>query len=268
MRLSLSRPRSKMGFKRKGRGGSGLSRHVKGQCTKGGKQGGRTPKKKAKHVDVSTAEKAKHAVAEGSDDGDDYDYEQREYREEGGKAPSTGEAGAVYKRGSAKSNDAITKDELYGATIDWLKDNKPKALDSKVEREFRDRGWEIIWTPPYCPRFQPIELVWGVAKQRVAWSYTGKRNMQETHRQLRIGFYGGTIGTGFHRHVWQPTNVAGCWETAKREINRWISMGAEYNDNGITGDLDDFQNIGSGTATGETCLDIDDIDLGDDDDDK
>ena len=45
-------------------------------------------------------------------------------------------------------------------------------------------------------------------------------------------------------------------------------MGAEYNDNGITGDLDDFQNIGSGTATGETCLGIDDIDLGDDDDDK
>ena len=52
-----------MGFKRKGRGGSGLSRHVKGQCTKGGKQGGRTPKKKAKHVDVSTAGKATHAVA-------------------------------------------------------------------------------------------------------------------------------------------------------------------------------------------------------------
>ena len=45
-------------------------------------------------------------------------------------------------------------------------------------------------------------------------------------------------------------------------------MDAEYNDNGITGDLDDLQNIGSWSATGETCLDIDDIDLGDDDDDK
>ena len=43
-------------------------------------------------------------------------------------------------------------------------------------------------------------------------------------------------------------------------------MDAEYNDNGITGDLDDLQNIGSWTATGETCLDIDGIDLGDDDD--
>ena len=102
MRLSLSRPRSKMGFKRKGRGGSGLSRHVKGQCTKGGKQGGRTPKKKAKHVDVSTAGKATHAVAGDSDDDDDdddYEYEQREYREEGGKAPSTGEAGGSTRGG-------------------------------------------------------------------------------------------------------------------------------------------------------------------------
>ncbi len=31
--------------------------------------------------------------------------------------------------------------------------NKPEALESKVEVKFRDMGWKIIWTPPYCPKF-------------------------------------------------------------------------------------------------------------------
>ena len=39
-----------------------------------------------------------------------------------------------------------------------LADN-PEALDSKVEFIFRSKGWKIIWTPPYYPKFQPIELV-------------------------------------------------------------------------------------------------------------
>jgi transposase len=40
----------------------------------------------------------------------------------------------------------------------------PSSPNPKVERLIDDRGWKIIWTPPYCPKFQPIELVfWGAA---------------------------------------------------------------------------------------------------------
>ena len=185
----------------------------------------------------------------------------RQHRENGGRSPSSGEPGTVYK---SKGNDGASSEELYAATTDWLKANCPEALDSKVEREFRERGWKIIWTPPYAPRFQPIELVWGVAKQRVAWSYTGKRSMKETHAQLRVGFYGGTIGKGFHKHTWAKTNAAGCWETAKKGINKWIQKDSEHNNGGLTGSLGDLGNIGQWTATANDCLDIDDIDLGGD----
>jgi transposase len=52
------------------------------------------------------------------------------------------------------------------ASTKWLKEHNPSALDSKVELLFREKGWEIIWAPPYCPKFQMIVLVWGAGKQR------------------------------------------------------------------------------------------------------
>jgi len=67
----------------------------------------------------------------------------------------------------------------------------PEALDSKVEALFREKQWEIIWTPPYCPKFQPIELVWGVGKQRAGTLYKPKRTLDSTRRHLRRGWYGG-----------------------------------------------------------------------------
>ena len=56
----------------------------------------------------------------------------------------------------------------------------PEVLDSKVERVFREKGWKIIWTPPYCPKFQPIELVWGVGKQRAGTLYFKGRDLKTT----------------------------------------------------------------------------------------
>ena len=66
------------------------------------------------------------------------------------KAPTTGEPGTVYCKGG--NSKGPTSDELAIATVKWLKENYPKALDSKVERTFREKGWKIIWTPPYAPK--------------------------------------------------------------------------------------------------------------------
>ena len=52
-------------------------------------------------------------------------------------------------------------EELRHATLELVKEKQPSALASKVEAMFVALGWFIIWTPPYCPKFQPIELVWG-----------------------------------------------------------------------------------------------------------
>ena len=86
----------------------------------------------------------------------------------------------------------------------------------------RDKKWEIIWTLPYFPKFQPIELVWGVGKQRAAGLYKPGRTMLETREHLRRGWYGGADSVGDRM---EKCNVKGCWEKAMGEIDKWISHG-------------------------------------------
>jgi hypothetical protein len=69
----------------------------------------------------------------------------RKHRVEGGKAPGFGEPGTVYARGGASGP---SDKELTEATVTWLKEKRPEALDSKVEAEFRKRNYLIVWTPP------------------------------------------------------------------------------------------------------------------------
>ena len=109
------------------------------------------------------------------------------HRDGKGKAPTTGARGTVYDRSSKVAGSGPTSEELAAATIKWLKTFKPVALESKVEVLFREEQWEIIWTPPYCPKFQPIELVWGVGKQRAGTLYKQKRTLKATKRHLRRG---------------------------------------------------------------------------------
>ena len=88
------------------------------------------------------------------------------YRADGTKPPAADLTG-IY----ARFPTGPSSDELAAGTTAWLKANKPGVLDSKVEKAFREREWLIVWTPPYCPKFQPIELVWGVGKQRAGTLY-------------------------------------------------------------------------------------------------
>ena len=83
------------------------------------------------------------------------------YRADGTKPPAADLTG-IY----ARFPTGPSSDELAAGTTAWLKANKPGVLDSKVEKAFREREWLIVWTPPYCPKFQPIELVWGAGKER------------------------------------------------------------------------------------------------------
>ena len=82
-------------------------------------------------------------------------------------------------------------EELRHATLELVKEKQSSALASKVEAMFMALGWFIIWTPPYCPKFQLIELVWGVAKQRAARLWYKGRTLAMALKHLRFGFYGG-----------------------------------------------------------------------------
>jgi hypothetical protein len=80
------------------------------------------------------------------------------HREHGGPAPGAGDDGTVY----ARFPKGPSADELAAATNVFLKANCPAALESMVERKFANMeggAWKVIWTPPYWPKCQPIELV-------------------------------------------------------------------------------------------------------------
>jgi transposase len=179
----------------------------------------------------------------------------RKHREEGGHAPGGGAHGTVYCRGGAHGP---SDKELTAATVLWLTANKPEALDSKVEALFREKGWGIVWTPPYCPKFQPIELVWGAGKQRASGMYYPGRDLTVLRLHLRMGFYGGTDA---NNTTWDEVNIAGAWETAEKEMNAWIKKDIEYVADGLTGTITDLRGAEAWTSTGPECLDCADMDL-------
>jgi transposase len=68
----------------------------------------------------------------------------------------------------------------------------PELLKSEVEALFEEEGYSLLFTPPYSPRLQPIELFWAGGKNHVARLYNPgqPRTIEETRKQLREGFYG------------------------------------------------------------------------------
>ena len=97
----------------------------------------------------------------------------------------------------------------------------------------------IIRTPSYCPKFQPIEMVWGVGKQRAASLYFPWRTLEQTQLDLRKGFYG--CDTDKPRSEWQAKR----WIKHRQHgrllaqggggINRWISNDRAHVADGLAG---------------------------------
>jgi hypothetical protein len=173
------------------------------------------------------------------------------YRADGTKPPAADLTG-IY----ARFPTGPSSDELAAGTTAWLKANKPGVLDSKVEKAFREREWLIVWTPPYCPKFQPIELVWGAGKERASGMWLPNRDLATTRLHLRMGFYGGKDSQG---QTWGPVNIAGCWATAEKEMNKWIAVDKDHVDGGLTGTITDLHGVGNWTTSGADCLDITDM---------
>lgn len=58
--------------------------------------------------------------------------------------------------------------------------HRPDLVQSRLLNEFDKYGWQVIFTPPYTPQFQPIEMVWGHCKGHVARQYVSSRTFEET----------------------------------------------------------------------------------------
>lgn len=85
--------------------------------------------------------------------------------------------------------------EIKLALRNHLLQNNPLRLMTKLARYFyNERGWELIWTPPYCPDLQPIEKLWAFIKNRVGANWGGRtRTMMELYDQIMVATYGGQV---------------------------------------------------------------------------
>ena len=82
-----------------------------------------------------------------------------------------------------------TLEELKVSFVHYLKEHDPQQLECKVEQILLDRGHKILWTPPYCPELQPIELFWAAGKNHVAAKFETNQTMRNVVKYLREGWY-------------------------------------------------------------------------------
>lgn len=76
-------------------------------------------------------------------------------------------------------------------------DAHPETQKGKLAELFEEKQWELLWTPPYMPQLQPIELLWAFSKQRVAKQFNTKRSVQQTRDQFFDALYGTAARTGY-----------------------------------------------------------------------
>ena len=121
---------------------------------------------------------------------------------------------------ASKSNGMIASlEELKIAFVSYLNEKKPHLLKCEVETLFQSKGWDILWTPPYCPELQPIERFWAIAKNHVAYNYNRKRTMKEVVRDLREGWYGSAEKSENDPTYQKPVNCAGLWKKCVQNAN-------------------------------------------------
>ena len=90
------------------------------------------------------------------------------------------------KRGSKK---APYNRELQDALKNFVSEH-PEYQEDKLEKLFESKGFRLIFTPPYTPVLQPIELLWAEVKRRVAKRFEYGRTITQTKQQMLDAFYG------------------------------------------------------------------------------
>jgi len=101
-----------------------------------------------------------------------------------GESPRTIPA---HRFNAAVSAGGPSKEDLLAAVQLWLKEH-PGHNRTVVEQLLGDAGHSLIYTPPFCPEVQPIELLWAKIKRYVADRATHNRSMTEAREQTEKAF--------------------------------------------------------------------------------
>ncbi|CAB1103515.1 unnamed protein product [Ectocarpus sp. CCAP 1310/34] len=115
----------------------------------------------------------------------------------------------------------VSRAEVATATREYIHLNHPERLEERVVTFMRKKGWALIWTPPYMPSFQPIELFWQHGKQYVSLNFELKRKMREVWVQIRKGWYGDKEWPG-QEGGWKAADCSKLVDHAIGEMNKWV----------------------------------------------
>ena len=88
-----------------------------------------------------------------------------------------------------------TLGELRAELTKWLEGH---PQETEVHRIMREHGHELLYTPPFQPEVQPIELLWGKVKKEVARQNIRGRTIQQTKSQVQAALHstGAAVCTG------------------------------------------------------------------------
>ena len=110
--------------------------------------------------------------------------------------------------------------------------NHPEHQVGEMKKLFDSLGWELLWTPPYMPTLQPIELTWAAVKGRVASTFSVNRTVQQTREALYDAFYGDSRGyLGYQKEDCQK---------AISHAHKWCDKYIEKSE-GLSGSIFDLQ---------------------------
>ena len=150
------------------------------------------------------------------------------------EVPCDGQSFKVYPNGPSA-------EELRHATCTILKEKSPESLMTRAERFFlEEKIGLLLFTPPYCPALQPIELFWAHGKKFVASKFEPKRRMLKAWQELRCGFY----GKDSHR-------AASCRKLERHsleEANKCIER-----DEVLEGTIDNLRNVPDNYKVSKNC---------------
>lgn len=88
---------------------------------------------------------------------------------------------------SKKGEGGPSKQDLQAALQKWISEH-PEHNRTIVEKLLDDEKFSLIYTPPFCPEVQPIELLWGKVKKDVAARSSLNRSITETRKQAEEAF--------------------------------------------------------------------------------
>ena len=109
--------------------------------------------------------------------------------------------------------------ELVAATLAWFQQNKEDMTKPRLVVDFAAKGWHVLFTPPYCPDLQPIELFWAAGKNYARSMHPGHtRDLEAVASDLRIGWYGDGKPGGK-----AAVNCAGLVRTSIKKANERVA---------------------------------------------